>query len=73
MAKSKPQITTHVGEEVEQEEHSSIAGGITNLYSHSVNQYGGSSENWKHIYSYAFLKSPFNINSVIFTQFYINN
>jgi hypothetical protein len=27
-------------------EHSSIAGGIASWYSHSGNQFGGSSENW---------------------------
>jgi hypothetical protein len=32
---------------VEKEEHSSIVGGISNLYSHSGNQSGGFSENWK--------------------------
>jgi hypothetical protein len=30
--RSKPQVTTHVGEDVEKEEHSSIAGGIANWY-----------------------------------------
>jgi hypothetical protein len=40
-------VTTHVGEDVEKEEHSSIAGGISNWYNHSGNQSGGSSENWK--------------------------
>jgi hypothetical protein len=44
---SKPQLTTHAGEDVEKEEHSSIAGGTANLYNHSGNQTGGSSENWK--------------------------
>jgi hypothetical protein len=34
------------GEDVEKEEHSSIAGGIAGLYNHSGNQSGGSSENW---------------------------
>jgi hypothetical protein len=29
-----PQVTAHAGEDVEQGEHSSIAGGSTNLYSH---------------------------------------
>jgi hypothetical protein len=43
----KPQVTTHVAEDVEKEEHSSIAGGIENWYNHSGNQSGGSSENWK--------------------------
>jgi hypothetical protein len=34
------------GEDVEKEEHSSIAGGIESLYNHSGSQSGGSSENW---------------------------
>jgi hypothetical protein len=38
------QVTTHVGEDVEKEEHSSIAGGIANLYNHSENQSGGFSK-----------------------------
>jgi hypothetical protein len=33
-------------EDVEKEEHSSIDGGIANLYKHSGNHSGGSSENW---------------------------
>ena len=33
--RSKPQVTTHVGENVEKEEHSSIAGVIANWYNHS--------------------------------------
>jgi hypothetical protein len=41
----KPQVTSHVGKDVEKEEHSSIAGGIANWYNHSRNQSGGSSEN----------------------------
>jgi hypothetical protein len=36
-------VTTHVGEKVEKNEHSSIAGGIANWYNHSGNQSGGSS------------------------------
>jgi hypothetical protein len=40
-------VTTHVGEVVEKEEHSSISGRIANWYNHSGNQFGGSSENWK--------------------------
>jgi hypothetical protein len=40
-------VTTHVGENVEREKHSSIAGGIANWYNFSGNQYRGSSENWK--------------------------
>jgi hypothetical protein len=44
--RSKRQLTTHVGEDVEKE-HSSIAGGIANWYNHSGNQSGSSSENQK--------------------------
>jgi hypothetical protein len=40
-------VTTHVGEDVEKEEHSSIAGWIANWYNISGNQSGDSSENWK--------------------------
>ena len=40
-------VIAHVGEDMEKEEHSSIAGGIANWYNHSGNQSGGSSENWK--------------------------
>jgi len=43
-------VTTHVGKDVEKEEHSSIAGGMANCYNHSGNQSGGSSENCKYIY-----------------------
>jgi hypothetical protein len=39
-------VTTYVGENVEKEEYSSIAGGIANRYNHSVNQSGVSSENF---------------------------
>jgi hypothetical protein len=46
MAKIKNQVTADAGEDVEKEEHSSIAGGIANLYNHSGNQSGDSSENW---------------------------
>jgi hypothetical protein len=45
--KSKPQVTTHIGEDTEKEEHSPIASGIANWYNHSENQSAGSSENWK--------------------------
>ena len=41
---SKTQVTADAGEDVEEEEHSSIAGGIASWY--SGNQFGGSSENW---------------------------
>jgi hypothetical protein len=40
-------VTTHVGEDLKKEEHSSIADGIANLYNHSGNYSGGYSENWK--------------------------
>jgi hypothetical protein len=43
---SKIQVTADAGEDVEKEEHSSIAGGIASWYKHSGNQSGGSSENW---------------------------
>jgi hypothetical protein len=39
-------VTADAGEDVEKEEHSSIVGGIANLYNHFGNQSGGSSENW---------------------------
>jgi hypothetical protein len=38
-------VTTHVGKDVEKEEHSSIVGGIANWKNISGNQSGGSSEN----------------------------
>jgi hypothetical protein len=38
-------MTADAGEDVEKEEHSSIAGGIANWYKHSGNQCDGSSEN----------------------------
>jgi len=44
--KSKTEVTTDAGEDVEKEEYSSIVGGIANCYNHSGNQSGGSSENW---------------------------
>jgi hypothetical protein len=34
------------GEDLEKDEQSYIAGGITSLYNHSRNQFGGSSESW---------------------------
>ena len=43
--RSKTQVTAHAGKDVEQGEHSSIAGGSTNLYNHFENQFGGFSEN----------------------------
>jgi hypothetical protein len=40
--RSKPQVTAHVGKNVEKEDRSSIAGGIANWYYYSGNQSGGS-------------------------------
>jgi hypothetical protein len=40
-------VTAHAGEDVEKEEHSSIAGGITSQCNHPGDQSGGSSENLK--------------------------
>jgi hypothetical protein len=39
-------VTADAGEDIEKEEHSSIAGGIASWYNPSGNQFGGSSENW---------------------------
>jgi hypothetical protein len=39
-------MTADAGEDVEKEEHSSIAGGIASWYKYSGNQFGSSSENW---------------------------
>ena len=38
-------VTAHVGEDVEQGEHSSIAGGNANLYSHCTSQSSLESQN----------------------------
>ena len=48
--RSITQVTAHAGEDVEQGEHSFIAGWSANLYSHYGNQYGGSLESRKSIY-----------------------
>jgi hypothetical protein len=40
-------VPRYVGENVEKEEHFSIVCRIASWYNHSVNQSGGSSENWK--------------------------
>jgi hypothetical protein len=40
-------MLAHAREDVENEEHSSVSGGIANWYKHSGHQSGGSSENWK--------------------------
>jgi hypothetical protein len=44
--RSKTQVTADAGEDVEKEEHLSIAGVIASWYNHSGNQSSGSSENW---------------------------
>jgi hypothetical protein len=44
--RSKIQVTAHAGEDMEEEDHSSIADGNANLYSHSGKQSSGFSENW---------------------------
>jgi hypothetical protein len=46
MAKIKNSGDSRCCEDVEKEEHSSIAGGIASWYNYSGNQFGGSSENW---------------------------
>ena len=40
-------MIAHAGKDVEEEEHSSNAGGISSLYNDSGNQSGGLSENRK--------------------------
>jgi hypothetical protein len=40
-------MTDHAGEEMDQGDHSSIAGGSKKFYSHFGNQYSGFSENWQ--------------------------
>jgi hypothetical protein len=44
--RSKFQIAADTGEDVEKEEHFSIAGGIASWYNNSGNEFGGSLENW---------------------------
>jgi hypothetical protein len=39
-------VTADAGEGVEKEKHTSIAGGISSWYNHSVNLFRVSSENW---------------------------
>ena len=43
-------MTAHDGQDIEKEEYSSIAGGISNCYNHSGDQPGVSSENWKLVF-----------------------
>jgi hypothetical protein len=45
MVKIKNSGDSRSGKDVEKEEHSSTVGGISSLYNHSGNQFGGSSEN----------------------------
>ena len=46
----RDRVIADAGEDVEKEEHSSIAGGISSSYNHSGNQFDGSSENWTQYY-----------------------
>ena len=46
--RSKPQVTAHAIEDVEQGEPSRVT--CANLYSYYGDQYGGSSENWESVY-----------------------
>jgi hypothetical protein len=46
MAKIKNSGDRDAGEDVEKEEHFSIAGGNASWYNHSGNQFDGSSEYW---------------------------
>jgi hypothetical protein len=46
----KTQGLPHAVEAIEQEEHSSIAGGSANLYNHFGNQFGSFSENGEWFY-----------------------
>jgi hypothetical protein len=46
MDKIKNSVDSRCGEDVEKEEHYSIASGIASCYNHSGNQFGGSSKNW---------------------------
>jgi hypothetical protein len=39
-------VAIDTGKDVEKEEYFSIAGRIANLYNHSGNHFGASSENW---------------------------
>jgi hypothetical protein len=39
-------VTADAGKDVEEEEHSSIVGGIASWYSNSKNHFVSSSENW---------------------------
>ena len=50
MAKTKVQVTAHAAEDVEQGEHSSIAGGSTDLYGHFEGQSDRFSGDWESIY-----------------------
>ena len=65
----------YVGKDVEQGEHSSIAGGNANLYNHFGNQYGGFSENWESTYltiqqyhSWAYTQKMLNHTTKAFVQ-----
>jgi hypothetical protein len=44
--RSKTQVTADTGQDVEKEEHPSIAGETGSWFNHSGNQFGGYPENW---------------------------
>jgi hypothetical protein len=48
--RSKIQVKAHASKDVEQGEHSSIAGRSVNLYNHFGNKSGNFSENWEKFY-----------------------
>ena len=54
--RSKIQMTADAGEDVEKEEHSSIAVEFASWFNHSGYQFDGSSENWRYYY----LKTQFS-------------
>ena len=59
--RSKTQETAHAVKDAEKGEHSSIAGGITNLYNRSGNQSGSFSESWELSYLKTSYFTPGNI------------
>jgi hypothetical protein len=44
--RSKIQVTSDAGKDMDKKEHSFIFGRTASCYSHSENHFGGSSENW---------------------------
>jgi hypothetical protein len=62
LAKIKTQVTADAGQDVEKEEHSSIAGGFSSRYNHSGNQSDSSSENWTLYYLRTQLYHPWALS-----------